>query len=282
MKKLLFLLLALAGLLMFAMSGLAGATSPDFTSLTAKSAGADPGGPAPVWAAAPAAAIAPTLSAVAPTAAPNDIDAPITITGAGFTAVMDGTGTVVLTAPTASLGGTALTGVTFVNSTTLTATVPWGLDPGAYALTVVDPDGGTATLAGAVTVTQGIGQWNGGTLYGGSVQRVLMKPGDARHLLPSPATSACSAARTPASTGASSAAMSAAIAISRSIRCTPPGCTPVSRTRSPVRKTKETRGPDSWARRAEAASPTRRCVPRPTTHRSFSLPTAAGTPRPWD
>ena len=48
--------------------------------------------------------------------------------------------------PTASLGTTALTDVTWVNSTTLTATVPWGMDPGVYTLTVVNPDGGTGSL----------------------------------------------------------------------------------------------------------------------------------------
>ena len=95
---------------------------------------------------------------------------------------MDGTGAVVLTAPTASLGGTALTDVTFVDSTSLTATVPWGMDAGAYDLTVANPDGGSATLPDAFTVTQGLGQWNGRALYGGSVQPILMKPGDATTL----------------------------------------------------------------------------------------------------
>jgi hypothetical protein len=68
----------------------------------------------------------------------DDVDTPVTITGADFTAVMDGTGTVVVTSPTASLAGTALTNATWVHRTTLTAKVPWGLDPGVYTLTVVN------------------------------------------------------------------------------------------------------------------------------------------------
>ena len=155
MKKLL-LCLVLIGLLVLALGGVAGATPPTLT--------ADP--------------IAPTVSAVEPSSAPNDIDTPVTITGTDFTAVMDDTGTVVLTPPTASLGGTPLTNVTYVDSTTLTATVPWGIDPGIYELTVVNPDGGSGSLPGAFTVTQGLGTWNGGDLFGGDVRQIMMKPGD--------------------------------------------------------------------------------------------------------
>ena len=54
MKKLL-LSLTVVGLLLLALSGLAGAKSSAFTILTATSAGANLGGQAPVWAAAPAA-----------------------------------------------------------------------------------------------------------------------------------------------------------------------------------------------------------------------------------
>jgi photosystem II stability/assembly factor-like uncharacterized protein len=68
--------------------------------------------------------------------------------------------------------------VTVVSDTTLTATVPWGLNPGVYPLTVVNPDGGSVTLPNAYTVTPGIGQWNGGNLFGGDVHQLLMKPGD--------------------------------------------------------------------------------------------------------
>ena len=118
-------------------------------------------------AAAPAHLTSPTVSGIDPASGANDIDTPVTITGVDLAAT-----------PTASLGTTALTHVTWVSATTLTATVPWGMNPGVYALTVGNPDGGTATLASAFTVTQGIGQWNGGNLFGGDVNQILMKPGD--------------------------------------------------------------------------------------------------------
>jgi photosystem II stability/assembly factor-like uncharacterized protein len=115
----------------------------------------------------------PTVSAVEPASAANDIDVPVTITGADFA-----TGEAGAMAPTVTLGDTALANVTVVDSTTLTATVPWGMDPGSYALTVANPDGGSAGLPAAFTVTQGIGRWNGAALYGGDVRQILMKPGD--------------------------------------------------------------------------------------------------------
>jgi photosystem II stability/assembly factor-like uncharacterized protein len=120
--------------------------------------------------------ITPTITALEPSSAFNDLETAIVITGTDFTAEMSGT--LVFTSPTAYLGSTALMDVTWVNSTSMTATVPWGLDPGGYTLTVVNPDGGTGSLGNAFTVTQGIGQWNGGNLFGGTVIQILMKPGD--------------------------------------------------------------------------------------------------------
>jgi photosystem II stability/assembly factor-like uncharacterized protein len=126
--------------------------------------------------AAAADVIAPTVTAIDPSSAFNDLDTPIVITGTDFTAVLSGT--LVLTSPTAYLGSTTLMNVTWVDSTTLTATIPWGLDPGTYNFTVINSDGGNGSLANAFTVTQGIGQWNGGNLFGGAVRQILMKPGD--------------------------------------------------------------------------------------------------------
>ena len=131
MKKLLCSL-GLAALLVFAVAGTASAQSPTL-------AGASSGNFASSWA-----TVAPTVSAIDPVSGANDIDTSVTITGADFVAT-----------PTVSLGSTALTNVTWVNSTTLTATVPWGMDPGAYTLTVVNPDGGSVTLPSAFTVTSG-------------------------------------------------------------------------------------------------------------------------------
>ena len=179
MKKLLPCL-TLVVLFALALGATAGAKPPTIASLAATVAGTTPSSTGPVWS-APADRVSPSVTAVAPTSAPNDIDTPVTITGADFSAVMSGT--VVLTSPTVTLGSTPLTNVTFVNSTTLTATVPWGMVPGVYPLTVVNPDAGTATpLAGAFTVSQGIGQWNGGDLFGGQVSQILLKPGNSNTL----------------------------------------------------------------------------------------------------
>ncbi len=120
-----------------------------------------------------AAVSTPAVSAVFPTGATNDLDAAITITGSGF--ATDTTGTL---PPTVTLGATTLTNVAFVNSTTLTATVPWGMDAKTYDLTVTNADGGTATLQSAFTVAAGIGSWNGSALYGGDVRQLFMKPND--------------------------------------------------------------------------------------------------------
>ena len=100
MKKLL-LSLTLTGLLALALSGATSAQPPTLKSLAPTLAG-NPSFFSPAWAALADQAI-PTVSALDPASAPNDIDTHVTITGADFTAVIDCTGTVVVTAPTASL-----------------------------------------------------------------------------------------------------------------------------------------------------------------------------------
>jgi hypothetical protein len=104
---------------------------------------------------------APTILEVDPSSAPNDLDTPLVITGTDFAAI-----------PTVTLGSMVLEDVGWVSSATLTATVPWGMDPGVYTMTVANPDGITGTLPNAFTVTQGIGVWNPGAgpyLLGGSL-----------------------------------------------------------------------------------------------------------------
>jgi hypothetical protein len=108
---------------------------------------------------------APTLIEVDPSSAPNDLDSPIVITGTGFAAT-----------PTVTLGSTMLEEVGWVTSATLMATVPWGLDPGVYTMTVINPGGQSGVLPGAYTVTQGIGVWNAGELYGGIGRLVVINP----------------------------------------------------------------------------------------------------------
>jgi photosystem II stability/assembly factor-like uncharacterized protein len=118
--------------------------------------------------------VAPIITAITPDTAPNDLDTPVVISGTGFTAVISGTE--VLTLPTVYLGSAAIQDVTWVNSTTLSATVPWGLDAGVYTLTVVNPDEGTGFLSNAFTVTQGIGVWSAGELFGGEFIQVAFHP----------------------------------------------------------------------------------------------------------
>ena len=117
-----------------------------------------------------------TVTAVEPAVAPNDLDAPIIITGTGFTAEMPVT--LASTQPTVYLGNAALEDVTWVNSTTLSSTVQWGLEPGVYPLTVINPDGISATLQNAFTVTEGFGEFVTGGPYGGMSVQLALKPDD--------------------------------------------------------------------------------------------------------
>jgi len=120
--------------------------------------------------------VTPTITGLDPPSAPNDIDAPVVLTGTGFTAEMSGTS--ILTGPTVYVGDTPLDDVIWVSSSTLSVTVPWGLDPGGYTVTVVNPGGGTGSLPDGFTVTQGIGVWTSGGPYGGRVNFVRLNPDD--------------------------------------------------------------------------------------------------------
>lgn len=109
--------------------------------------------------------LAPVVTGISPTTAPNDLDTTITITGSGFAAV-----------PTITLGSTQLDDVGWVSAGRLTATLPWGSDPGVYTLTITNPGGESGSLADAFTVTQGIGVWATGGPYGGRVEEVILHP----------------------------------------------------------------------------------------------------------
>jgi photosystem II stability/assembly factor-like uncharacterized protein len=121
-----------------------------------------------------AAPTSPTVTDVYPAVAPNDIDTPIAIQGTDFSAALSGT--VVITAPMVYLGDHELAEVIWVDTTTLSATVPWGLIPEVYSLTVVNPDGISSTLQNAFTVTQGIGVWTTNGPYGGSITELRFHP----------------------------------------------------------------------------------------------------------
>lgn len=116
-----------------------------------------------------------TVTAVNPDSAPNDIDAPIVIHGSGFTASLSGTQ--VITALTVYLGAESLPDVIWANTSTLSATVPWGMAPQVYTLTVVNPDGISATLSNAFTVTEGFGEFVTGGPYGGQAVQLALNPG---------------------------------------------------------------------------------------------------------
>jgi photosystem II stability/assembly factor-like uncharacterized protein len=117
-----------------------------------------------------------TVSAVEPDSAPNDIDTPILIHGTGFTATL--LGTEVITAPIVYLGDSQLAEVSLVNSTTLSATVLWGLEPGVYTLSVENPDGEFNSLADAFSVTDALGEYVTGGPYGGQSVQLALKPND--------------------------------------------------------------------------------------------------------
>jgi len=118
--------------------------------------------------------VTPTILLVHPNQTPNNLYTTIVITGTGFQAEL--TGTLVLTGPSVYLNDFALPIVGWVNSTTLTATVPWGLDPDTYTLTVANPDGGIGSLASAFTVEQAIGVWTTGGPYGGQIFEMAVSP----------------------------------------------------------------------------------------------------------
>jgi hypothetical protein len=109
--------------------------------------------------------ITPIVTLVDPSSAPNDLDTLIAITGTDFVSV-----------PAVYLGDTSLSDVEWVTSTVLRATVPWGMDPGVYTLTVSNPGGESDDLPNAFTVTQGIGMWNATQIYGGKVGQVVINP----------------------------------------------------------------------------------------------------------
>lgn len=109
----------------------------------------------------------PTVTAIEPIEGPNDLAVAVVITGTGFAPT-----------PEAALAEIPLADVTWISDTRLTAQVPWGMDPATYALTVTNPgpNAPTASLTDAFTVTEGIGVWNAGELYGGLVSDVLINP----------------------------------------------------------------------------------------------------------
>ncbi len=107
-----------------------------------------------------------------PSAAPNNFDTTIVITGTDFQVTVSGS--LVLTAPTVRLGEIVLPLAGSATSRTLTAIAPWGLDEGVYPISIENADGTTATLTNAFTVTAGLGTWTTGGPYGGTISHLEM------------------------------------------------------------------------------------------------------------
>ena len=93
----------------------------------------------------------PVVYSVSPVEAYNYKSTDITITGSDF-----------LLTPTVRLNNVLLPNVTFVDTTTITATVPADVPGGMYAITVTNPDSQSANLTSAFTVLMG-GDGNLGT-----------------------------------------------------------------------------------------------------------------------
>ncbi len=107
----------------------------------------------------------PTILDVNPNELPNATNIYITITGSNF-----------MPTPTLTLGIAPLRDVTFVDSQTLTALVPWGLSPGSYTLTVVNPDGQSGAKENAILVYQEDTDWESNGPYGGLTADVFIDP----------------------------------------------------------------------------------------------------------
>jgi hypothetical protein len=84
---------------------------------------------------------APTVTSVAPNSGPDTGGTSVTITGTNF-----------VSGATVTFGGTAATGVTFVNATTITATTPVHA-AGAVDVVVTNPDTQSGTLTNGYTYT---------------------------------------------------------------------------------------------------------------------------------
>lgn len=107
--------------------------------------------------------LATTINAITPDTGPADRQTEVVITGQGF-----------ISTSTAYLNSTPLMGVTFVDSATLEALVPFGLPTGVYTLTVTDVQ--SATLTQAFTVTAGTGDWASDGPYGGQTRAIAIHP----------------------------------------------------------------------------------------------------------
>ncbi len=102
-------------------------------------------------------AAGPTITGISPDRGPADRDVAVTISGTGLAPMLitdfsRGSESTLDTTVTARLGDSPLTAVKLNTDGTIAATVPAGLAPGSYDLTVVAPGGSPMTMAGAYRV----------------------------------------------------------------------------------------------------------------------------------
>lgn len=93
----------------------------------------------------------PTPSSPAPTVVSTSV-ASMTQAAGGVTSL---TGTNFMSGITASIGATAASSVSFISSTRVDVTVPAGLTPGTYNITVTNTDGQAGVLTNGLTITVG-------------------------------------------------------------------------------------------------------------------------------
>lgn len=93
---------------------------------------------------------APDVVRVDPAVVVNTGDTPVSVLGTNFTVTLSGGQ--IISWPTILLDGAPLSGVGWVSSATLTATVPAGYPVGIYDVTVQNPDGLSDTLASGLVV----------------------------------------------------------------------------------------------------------------------------------
>jgi photosystem II stability/assembly factor-like uncharacterized protein len=115
-------------------------------------------------------AAAPVATLIQPSVAANNADTPVVIQGSNITPDTK-----------ASLGSTILNSI-YISSTQLSATVPWGLEPGAYPLTLTNPGETPFVLDNAFTVTLGIGKWINHGPFGGEINDLVLQPGNPSRL----------------------------------------------------------------------------------------------------
>ena len=113
----------------------------------------------------------PVILSIEPNSAPNDFDTSVVILGSGY-----------VDSPTVYIGETLLEEITWVSEDQLDATVPWGLAPGDYTLSVENPDGSLASLPDAFTVEPGLNIWQSGEINGGRIPEIAVayKDGNTR------------------------------------------------------------------------------------------------------